>query len=306
MHELGEVQRVRATAQHRRGESAERVPSVRLRARLAGDAALVRLAPGDESGHPRGEPRVRETGEVRDGERGVTPARVRLAALVHAIAPRGVVVARAEEPKHGDAVDDGEGAGGGDLGEARRRRVGGREVGHLAGAAAEPAVGVLTEGEELDDVVGEVGGQGLAEEGEGVDDPVAEPASGGVEDDVSGAEVVQGLAEVGDVGVALEDRDVRLPRGGIAGVAARLGQRLGARANGAGVDVARGELELPLRGGSLRGVVQTLHAEAVHGGARGGNRKATDAVRGETRPDAPRARGVHVGVARDERDRTPA
>ena len=76
---------------------------------------------------------------------------------------------------------------------------------------------MLAEGEELDDVVGEVRGQGLAEEGQGVDDPVAEPASGGVEDDVSGAEMVQGLAEVGDVGVALEDRDGSLPRGGIAG-----------------------------------------------------------------------------------------
>ena len=178
-------------------------------------------------------------------------------------------------------------------------------MGHLAGAAAEPAVGVLAEGEELDDVVGEVRGQGLAEEGQGVDDPVAEPASGGVEDDVSGAEMVQGLAEVGDVGVALEDRDGSLPRGGIAGVAPRLGKRLGARANGVGVDVARGELELPLRGGCLRGVAQTLHAEAVHRGGRGGNRNASDAVRGEMRPDEPSARGVYLGVARDERDRAP-
>ena len=36
VHELGQVQGVRATAQNRRGESAEGVPSVRLRAGLAG------------------------------------------------------------------------------------------------------------------------------------------------------------------------------------------------------------------------------------------------------------------------------
>ena len=86
VHELGQVQGVRATAQNRRGESAEGVPSVRLRAGLAGDAALVRLAPGGRIRAPRGERRVRQTGEMRDGERGVTPPRVRLAAFVHAIA----------------------------------------------------------------------------------------------------------------------------------------------------------------------------------------------------------------------------
>ena len=248
-----------------------------LRAGLAAQPALVRLTPRDERGDAPGDLRVREAEEVRDRHRGVTPARVRLAAVVHAVAADAVVAASKEEGAHRGAVDAREGIRGGDLGQARDGGVRRGEVGHLTRAAAETAVGVLAQGEEADDVPSGPGVRGGVEERQRVDDPVAQPASARVEHDVPRAEAAEGLAQVRHVLVALEDGDDVLPpvrargddargkvRGAVVGAEAGRVAGEGPGANRAIVDVPRRELNLPLRHRRLRGEVHALQPERVH------------------------------------------
>ena len=252
---------------------------MRLRAGLARDAALVRLAPAHEPGHARAQrAHVLDAAQVRDGERGEAAARVRLAAVVHAEPAVRFVFAPHEKRAHGGHVHHRGGGVRGDGREATHRRVRRREVRHLARAAAEPAVRALAQRQKRDDVVRDVRGQGLAEQRQRVRDPVAQPAPRRVEHDEARAEPPQGFQQVRDVLFALQHRDGGFPVAG----------RFGVRGIGAAgrhrprVNAPRGELELPLRGGGLGGETETLHAEAVHRGPG----RAADTASG----DCPRSR----------------
>ena len=177
VHELRQVQGVQRVAEHRRGEAAEGVPAVCLRAGLPRDATFVRLAPRNEIAYARVQFIVLYAEHARDGEGGVAPAGVRLAALVHPVPAAVRVLAPHEKRAELRSIDASDRGIRGDLREARDRRVGWREVWHLPRAAAEAAVGVLAEREELDDVGRGVRRERRAEQRQRVDDPVAEPAS---------------------------------------------------------------------------------------------------------------------------------
>ena len=286
--EFVQVERVARfdAAERHGGEPAEGVAPVRLRAGLARDASLVRLAAPHETRHAVAQIRIIDAAQVRDGERGVAPAHIRLAAVVHTEAARAFVFAPAEEIAHGVSVNDRGGGVRGDVREAANSRVRRREVRHLAGAAAEPTVGALAQRQKRDDVVREVRGQGLAEQRQRVHDPVAQPAPRRVQHDEARAEPPQGLQQVRDVLFALQHRDGGFPVAGRCGVCG-IGEAGRHRAR---VDAPRGELQLPLRGGGLGGETETLHPETVH---RGPGRAA----------DTASADGSRNGVVRERNTR---
>lgn len=201
--------------QRQRRHPAERVPAVRLQIGCTANAALVRLAAGnplhragEQSAHV-GRRKVRQLGH---GNGTVDAADVRLTAHVHQERTAGRAHLQQKVPQL-LPVNRVQSPLGADQAQRVHRRIGGRQMGQLAGAAAEAAGRAATVREERDHLVEQVVVEAMAEQRAGVQDPVDQPWPAAVQALVRGGQLPQSGLDVAHVLGTMEGGQVRIEAG---------------------------------------------------------------------------------------------